>query len=79
MTCAKCNKSTNVTDSRSLRGGATIRRRRECPKCKGRFTTYEHREAVGSQGEIAVLEKCLGEIQLEIAAARAAISKAKRK
>jgi transcriptional repressor NrdR len=32
-------------DSRDLDDGATIRRRRECPSCTSRFTTYERVEA----------------------------------
>lgn len=32
-------------DSRSKREGAAIRRRRQCLKCGGRYTTYEYVEA----------------------------------
>jgi transcriptional repressor NrdR len=32
---------TVVKDSRPAEDGASIRRRRECPNCHGRFTTYE--------------------------------------
>ena len=31
-------------DSRPAEAGETIRRRRECPDCSNRFTTYERRE-----------------------------------
>lgn len=41
--CAKCHRKTACLDSRST-GGRT-RRRHECPKCHGRFTTYEIPEA----------------------------------
>jgi len=33
-----------VIDSREVDHGSSIRRRRECKKCKKRFTTYEHVE-----------------------------------
>jgi transcriptional repressor NrdR len=35
-----------VVDSRSSKEGDAIRRRRECLKCEGRFTTYERVEDV---------------------------------
>ena len=42
MVCPYCNKEeTNVIDSRKNTEGSSIRRRRECPKCDLRFTTYE--------------------------------------
>jgi transcriptional repressor NrdR len=42
MRCPKCRSvDDKVIDSRSSRDGALIRRRRECLKCGGRFTTYE--------------------------------------
>ena len=40
MRCVFCgNKSTKVTNKRDIKGN--VRRRRECLKCKKRFTTYE--------------------------------------
>jgi transcriptional repressor NrdR len=40
MRCPYCQEGdSHVVDTRSV--GDTIRRRRECPKCKQRFTTYE--------------------------------------
>ncbi len=33
-----------MIDSRSSKGGAVIRRRRECSECENRFTTYEQIE-----------------------------------
>ena len=42
MKCPKCKQSdTKVIDSRIIEDGFTIRRRRECPNCGYRFTTYE--------------------------------------
>ena len=46
MHCPFCDaEDTRVVDSRPADGGAAIRRRRECPECGNRFTTYERREA----------------------------------
>jgi transcriptional repressor NrdR len=48
MRCPKCGcQEDRVIDSRASREGATIRRRRECEKCKHRFTTYEEVEHEG--------------------------------
>ena len=45
MVCPYCDKvETNVIDSRKNNDGKSIRRRRECPTCKIRFTTYEKAE-----------------------------------
>ncbi|MFW6322228.1 MAG: transcriptional regulator NrdR [Guyparkeria sp.] len=42
MHCAICgHDDTRVVDSRAVEGGEAIRRRRECPACGQRFTTYE--------------------------------------
>lgn len=42
MRCPFCtNKNSQVLESRSVEGGESIRRRRECNKCNKRFTTYE--------------------------------------
>ena len=42
MKCPKCGAGDDkVLDSRSVREGAAIRRRRECAVCGHRFTTYE--------------------------------------
>ena len=42
MRCPKCAQSDDkVVDSRSIRSGDVIRRRRVCSKCGHRFTTYE--------------------------------------
>ena len=45
MRCPSCgHKDTGVVDSRLNSDGTSIRRRRKCPKCEERFTTYEHIE-----------------------------------
>lgn len=45
MKCPYCGSFTDsVVDSRLTADGSAIRRRRECLKCKRRFTTYERRE-----------------------------------
>ena len=47
MRCPACGyKDTGVVDSRLNADGDSIRRRRKCPKCEERFTTYEHIEQV---------------------------------
>ncbi len=58
MVCPYCNKEeTNVIDSRKNNEGNSIRRRRECPKCDLRFTTYEKAD-IG-----LMVQKRSGEIQ----------------
>jgi transcriptional repressor NrdR len=53
MVCPYCEKDeTNVIDSRKNNDGTSIRRRRECPSCKIRFTTYEKAEI-----ELVVLKR----------------------
>lgn len=45
MKCPFCSyEDSRVIDSRSVENGASIRRRRECPSCGRRFTTYEKYE-----------------------------------
>lgn len=45
MHCAFCkNTDTEVIETRVLEDKNTIRRRRHCPKCQKRFTTYERVE-----------------------------------
>jgi len=45
MKCPYCsNVESRVVDSRLTKDSADIRRRRECEKCKKRFTTYERVE-----------------------------------
>lgn len=45
MKCHKCQcEDTKVIESRDVADGESTRRRRECGKCKARFTTYERLE-----------------------------------
>ncbi|MDA8346216.1 MAG: transcriptional regulator NrdR [Thermaerobacter sp.] len=47
MRCPACGYAdSRVLDSRPAQDGAAIRRRRECPRCQRRFTTYERLEEV---------------------------------
>lgn len=47
MKCPFCGFSdSKVVDSRPDKGGATIRRRRECESCSRRFTTHERVEEI---------------------------------
>lgn len=42
MKCPACNfQDSRVLDSRPIDDGSSIKRRRECPSCGKRFTTYE--------------------------------------
>ncbi len=46
MKCPSCSHPEDkVTDSREIKEGAGVRRRRECLACGYRFTTYEYVEA----------------------------------
>ena len=54
MKCPVCNKTdSRVLDSRPAGDGSSIKRRRECPSCGKRFTTYEVIDSV----PIAVVKK----------------------
>lgn len=45
MHCPRCKSDdTGVIDSRLAEEGRSVRRRRECPKCNHRFTTFERQE-----------------------------------
>ncbi len=63
MRCPFCgSEETQVKDSRSAEDGASVRRRRECTACGGRFTTFERvqlREliVVKSSGKKAPFER----------------------
>lgn len=47
MNCPFCGHlETKVVDSRAAESGSAIRRRRECLKCKQRFTTFEKMEEI---------------------------------
>ena len=43
MECPACNRPTRVSETRAAQGGA-VRRRRNCPACGHRFTTFERLE-----------------------------------
>ena len=63
MRCPFCNnEDTQVKDSRPSEDGSSIRRRRFCPSCESRFTTFERvqlREltVVKSNGEKRVFDR----------------------
>ena len=44
MTCPRCGKDAEVLDTRTING--SVRRRRGCPSCGYRFTTYEVSDVV---------------------------------
>lgn len=47
MHCVFCqNQDTEVIETRLVEEGKSVRRRRRCPKCDKRFTTYERVEEV---------------------------------
>ncbi|GIW62742.1 MAG: transcriptional repressor NrdR [Patescibacteria group bacterium] len=47
MKCVFClNSTTEVVETRVINSGLAIRRRRKCPKCEKRFTTYERLEVL---------------------------------
>jgi transcriptional repressor NrdR len=52
MVCPACDSPTRVSETRSARAGA-IRRRRHCPACGHRFTTFERLE----RGPLAVRKR----------------------
>ena len=73
MQCPYCGKhDTEVIDSRPTKDGISIRRRRQCLACAGRFTTHECREEnlmlflvkknVGQRATIANLKTVLASI-----------------
>lgn len=54
MKCPFCSEpDTRVVDSRLTDEGSAVRRRRECPRCGRRFTTYERVE----EGPLLVVKK----------------------
>ena len=70
MLCPYCNfNESNVLESREAEDNKATRRRRECLKCKKRFTTYERVENISlkvikKSGRIedysrAKLERCM--------------------
>jgi transcriptional repressor NrdR len=63
MRCPYCsNDDTQVAETRESDEGDTVRRRRRCPKCDKRFTTYERAElampaVVKKNGDRTVFER----------------------
>lgn len=54
MRCPACgHEDDKVIDSRSVRDGQAVRRRRECERCRHRYTTYEFIE----QAAVLVVKK----------------------
>jgi transcriptional repressor NrdR len=54
MRCPACgHEDDKVIDSRSVRDGQAVRRRRECSDCRHRYTTYEFVE----QASVSVVKK----------------------
>ena len=41
MDCPECGQQTRTLETRKADGGAAVRRRRSCPACGTRFTTFE--------------------------------------
>lgn len=66
MNCPKCNKKTEVLDSRSNKGGTQTRRRRSCNKCKISFTTFERRNDATVEQKSKLLEDTMQGIIKEI-------------
>jgi len=59
MECPHCGQiSDEVIDSRPIKEGVAIRRRRRCLTCQGRFTTYESTE---EQLPVVLMRKGLGQ------------------
>ena len=59
MQCINCGAGTRVIDSRSLRNGTIIRRRRECRKCLRRFTTYEFTDVLIAKNGDQIAEEII--------------------
>lgn len=49
MKCPICQEGTKVINSRTTEHGRSVKRRRECIKCKQRFSTYERMSLVDTQ------------------------------
>jgi transcriptional repressor NrdR len=74
MRCPFCgSEDTQVKDSRSAEDGSSIRRRRQCAACGGRFTTFERvqlRELVviksSGRREVFDREKLMRSVQISL-------------
>ena len=73
MNCPFCDYvDTRVSDKREIEGGRSTRRRRECLKCKKRFTTYERLENV----DLVVVKKDKTRESFDIKKIKTGITKA---
>ncbi len=94
MRCPFCTTDdTRVLDSREASEGTVIRRRRECPQCKRRFTTYERveelnplvvkkdgrREAFDREKLLAGLKKACEKRPVSLAQIEGAVQEIERK
>jgi len=61
MKCPKCQRKTEVTDSRPAPNNR-IRRRRGCPNCSHTFTTYESTDISEDKAKLLRMQ----EIQLKL-------------
>lgn len=76
MNCPFCNfTDTKVVDSRDAADGKIIRRRRECIKCKARFSTYEEVELL----RLTVIKKDGSKVDYDKSKIEAGIRKALEK
>lgn len=73
MRCPFCKEDDDrVVDSRSSEEGMAIRRRRECQKCKRRFTSYERIE----ESPLKVIKKDGGRVSFDRQKIRTGIERA---
>lgn len=56
MICS-CGEKTQVYDSKVIESGTIVWRRRKCPICKIRFTTYEKKENVDEELKRLIYEQ----------------------
>ncbi len=72
MYCPFCKSlQSSVIDKRSVKGTGEIRRRRECLKCKRRYTTYERASAV----ELLVIKRDGRRQSFDVAKLRAGLER----
>jgi transcriptional regulator NrdR family protein len=77
MKCPKCNTDTNVSDSRTNIAGSQIRRRRACPKCAFKFSTFERRNDDSLEATIALIEPTLSALVSEVERLRVRMARIK--
>jgi transcriptional regulator NrdR family protein len=61
MNCALCHSESIITNSRPRNG--TVARRRECTKCRHRWTTYEIEERAFKR--VQLVERAVAELAAE--------------